>query len=43
MFEDSGLKDIIVKIYPEGRHEMLNEINRFEVFEDILFWLESKI
>lgn len=36
-----GLKDIAVKLYPGGRHEMLNEINRDEVMSDVLGWLES--
>lgn len=33
---------IKMKIYPEGRHEMLNELNREEVFEDILNWLNNE-
>jgi alpha-beta hydrolase superfamily lysophospholipase len=28
-----------MKLYPKGRHEMLNEINRDEVYKDILEWL----
>jgi len=28
-------------VYPEGRHEMLNEINRKEVYSDIAEWIES--
>lgn len=34
-------KDIELKLYPKGRHEMLNEINRNEVYSDILNWLEN--
>ena len=30
-----------LKIYPEGRHEMLNEINREEVTTDWLDWIEQ--
>ena len=33
MFREAGIKDVTVKIYENGRHEMLNEINRKEVFE----------
>ncbi|WP_178022062.1 alpha/beta hydrolase [uncultured Paenibacillus sp.] len=36
-----GLEDVEVKLYPGGRHEMLNEINRDEVTSDVLYWLES--
>ena len=37
------MKDVSIKLYPGGRHEMLNEINKDEVYTDILAWLESKI
>ncbi len=28
-------------LYPNGRHEMLNEVNRAEVYSDILSWLSA--
>ena len=31
--------DVKMILYPGGRHEMLNETNREEVYEDILHWL----
>jgi alpha-beta hydrolase superfamily lysophospholipase len=34
----SGIKDITVHIYPEGRHEMLNEVNHTEVANDLVRW-----
>lgn len=34
-----GIKDITFKLYKDGRHAMLNEINKDEVIEDILEWL----
>lgn len=36
-----GLQKIAVKLYQDGRHEMLNEINRDEVTRDLLAWLEG--
>lgn len=42
-FREAGVKDVTVKLYPGGRHEMLNETNREEVFQDTLAWLESHI
>ena len=39
-FKRSGMKDITIKLYPEGRHEMLNERNKDEVYQDVLTWLE---
>lgn len=42
-FHSVGCEDTVVHLYPDGRHEMLNEINREEVFADILSWLETKL
>lgn len=38
-FKRAGMRKITIRIYPEGRHEMLNEVNRNEVYQDILNWL----
>ena len=35
LLADTGMQDVTVKLYPEGRHEMLNEINRDEVMADL--------
>lgn len=40
-FRRAGVRDVTVKLYPGGRHEMLNEINRAEVFDNTLAWLEG--
>ena len=42
-YKKLGIKDLSIKLYPEARHEILNEINREEVYEDILNWLEKHI
>lgn len=42
-FRKAGLTDVSVRIYPLCRHEILNEINRQEIFEDISQWLDTKI
>ncbi|MFL5296292.1 MAG: alpha/beta fold hydrolase [Phenylobacterium sp.] len=39
-YRDAGLSDLTVKVYPGGRHEMLNETNRDEVVADLTAWLE---
>ena len=31
------------KIYPEGRHEMLNEVNREDVTADWLNWIDAAV
>ncbi|MGC0154051.1 alpha/beta fold hydrolase [Chromobacterium vaccinii] len=38
-YRDAGVLDLQSKVYPGGRHEMLNESNRAEVEDDILAWL----
>ena len=38
--ENSG-HDVELKLYENGRHEMLNEINRSEVFSDVLLFIEA--
>ena len=40
-FRKAGMKQVEVKLYPLCRHEILNEINRDEVYEDILAWIDS--
>lgn len=32
---------VTMKLYPEGRHEMLNETNRDEVYRDVLLFIET--
>jgi alpha-beta hydrolase superfamily lysophospholipase len=32
-----------MRLYPSGRHEMLNEQNRDEVTADLIAWLESSL
>ena len=32
-----------MKLYADGRHEIFNELNRDEVIDDLLGWLESRL
>lgn len=41
MFVAAGFKDVTTKLYTGDRHEILHEIDRDQVFEDIWGWLES--
>lgn len=38
-YEKQGVQDVTLKLYSGARHELLNEINREEVTQDILAWL----
>lgn len=40
-FEKAGMEQVSIKLYPLGRHEILREVNRLEVYEDILRWLSN--
>ena len=42
-FRQAGMEDVTVKLYPLCRHEILNEINKEEVYQDVLSWIEDKI
>ena len=39
----AGVKDVTLKLYPDGRHEMFNELNSDEVLADLATWLGEKI
>ena len=43
LFCNAGLKDVTIRLYPGGRHEMLNEDNKDQVYNDILAWINSKL
>ncbi|MCL2544926.1 MAG: lysophospholipase [Clostridia bacterium] len=35
----AGVRDVTCALYPEARHELLNETNRAEVYADVLAWI----
>lgn len=39
----TGHQNAIMKLYPEARHELLNELNRDEVTADIIGWMDKTI
>ncbi|TQQ84971.1 alpha/beta hydrolase [Peptacetobacter hominis] len=41
-YKKYGVKDVTMKLYPDARHELLNEINRDEIMYDIVRWFNSK-
>jgi alpha-beta hydrolase superfamily lysophospholipase len=42
-YQKAGINDITLKLYKGGRHEMLNEVNKNEVEQDVINWLNEKI
>ena len=43
IYKANGIKDLSIKLFPEARHELLNETNKEEVEADVLSWIESHI
>lgn len=39
IFKDKGIKDVELKLYPTDRHEILNETDKNQVYEDIVKWI----
>jgi alpha-beta hydrolase superfamily lysophospholipase len=42
-YQKLKIQDVTCKFYPEGRHEMLNELNRDEVTRDVIAWLDGHL
>ncbi len=42
-YKKAGIADLSLKFYKECRHETLNEVNRDEVFNDVIEWIEKHI
>ena len=43
LYQAAGQKDLEVIFYKDGRHEILNETNRLDVFGDVSRWLEKRL
>lgn len=38
-----GLSDVTVTVYPGARHEIVNEINRGKVLDDLVAWFDARL
>lgn len=41
ILKSAGVQQVSCRLYDGGHHEMLNETNKTEVYEDLLSWLDS--
>ncbi len=41
IFEETGMRNVECKLYPNDRHELLNELDRYAVYEDLLEWMQK--
>lgn len=42
-YKVNEMKDVTYNFYKDARHELFNEINREEVFKDVINWLDSHL
>ena len=42
MMKAAGILDVTIKLFENDRHEILNEVNRNEVYEYIVNWLDER-
>ena len=43
MFQEAGIKDLSMKLYPDDYHEILNELDKQTVFSDLLQWMTDRL
>jgi alpha-beta hydrolase superfamily lysophospholipase len=41
-YKNNGIGNTSFKLYKNGRHELLNEVNREEIINDLILWMSSK-
>lgn len=42
-FQKAGMERISLKLYPGGRHELLNEKNKQQVYEELYSWIVERV
>lgn len=40
-YKKLNLNNVSIKLYLEGRHELINEVNKFVIYNDIYNWIDS--
>lgn len=40
IYKKIGMKDVSFKLYKDCRHELLNEFNKYDIYDDILNWID---
>ena len=41
--QTAGIKDVSLRLYPDGRHELFNETNREQVIQQLIEWLQNHL
>lgn len=42
-YKSAGIQDVTLRLYSGDRHELLNETDRTQVYEDLFGWMASRI
>lgn len=42
-FQKAGMENVSLKLYPEDRHELLNELDKYQVYEDLYPWIVDRV
>ena len=43
LYANAGIVDVTLKLIPDARHELLNEINKKEIYEILSDWIEKHL
>ena len=43
MYKDVGIEDVRIKLYELARHEIINELNKEEVYDDVVAWADGVV
>lgn len=43
MYKKANIKDVTCRLYPADRHEILNELDREQVYQDIYGWIKGRM
>lgn len=42
-FRKAGMEQVTLKLYPQDRHELLNELDKKQVYEDLYPWIMERV
>ena len=42
-FRKAGMEKLSLKLYPADRHELLNELDKRQVYEDVYSWIVERV
>jgi alpha-beta hydrolase superfamily lysophospholipase len=43
LYSNAGIVDVTLKLIPDARHELLNEVNKKEIYEILSGWIEKHL